>query len=62
MDIIARITVPDYIYHFYADASHCIRGYTPEDVMADALIAYAAMLSDDIAKVVKSIPDPEQDL
>lgn len=59
MDIIARITMPDYIYRFYADASHCIQGHTPEDVMADALAAYAAMLSSQIAGIPKMISDAE---
>lgn len=50
MEITVKLTVPDYIYHFYADASHCIHGRTPTDVMADALTAYAGMLSGEVAK------------
>ena len=50
METRANIVLPDYIYRFYAEASHCIRGRTPEDVMADALTAYAGMLSRDIAR------------
>lgn len=52
MDIPAKITVPDYIYRFYADASRCISGRTAEDVMADALTAYAGLLSREIARKV----------
>lgn len=50
MEIPAILSVPDYIYRFYADASRCIRERTPEDVMADALTAYAGMLCADIAR------------
>lgn len=59
MEIAAKITVPDYIYRFYADASRCIHGRTPEDVMADALTAYAGMLSDEIARRKTNVPEPE---
>ena len=59
MEIAAKITVPDYIYRFYADASQCIHGRTPEDVMADALAAYAGMLSDEIARRKTNVPEPE---
>lgn len=61
MDFIARITIPDYIYHFYANASHCIQEYTPEDVMADALIAYASMLSGEVATILKYDFNPDAD-
>ena len=60
MEIPATLSIPDYIYSFYADASRCIRGRTPEDVMADALTAYAGMLSADIAK--KAAPTPEAEV
>lgn len=59
MDIPAKITVPEYIYRFYADASRCIHGSTAEDVMADALTAYAGMLSRDIARQNKP-SEPEE--
>ena len=50
MDILVRLTVPNYIYRFYRDASLHIAGSTAEDVMADALSAYAVMLSEAVAK------------
>lgn len=50
MEISARITLPEYIYQFYADASRCIHGRTAEQVMADALTAYAGLLSPEIAR------------
>ena len=63
MKVTVTVTVPEHIYRFYADASHCIHGRTPEDVIADALTAYAGMLSGEIARQsqtfseVKDIPD-----
>ena len=50
MDIIVKLTVPNYIYRFYRDASQYVANGTAEEVMADALSAYAGMLSDEIAK------------
>ena len=49
MDMLVRLTVPNDIYRFYRDASLYIADSTPEDVMADALSAYAAMLSPKLA-------------
>ena len=49
MDILVRLTVPNYIYRFYSDSAQCIRDASPESVMADALSAYAGMISEDIA-------------
>lgn len=60
MDIAAKITIPDYIYRFYADASRCIHGRTAEDVMADALTAYAGLLSREIAQRMPPLPEPEE--
>ena len=54
MEIAAHITVPEYVYRFYADASSCILERSPEEVMADALAAYAGMLSAEIAKQNRS--------
>ncbi len=45
MDVIVRLTVPNKIYRFYRSLSPHISGATPESVMADALCAYAGMLS-----------------
>ena len=50
MDVLVRLTVPNYIYRFYRDASLYIADSSPETIMADALSAYAVMLSEDIAK------------
>ena len=55
MEITARIRIPDHIYRFYAEASRCIHGRTPEDVMADVLTAYVGMLNRNTA----CCPDPE---
>lgn len=50
MEVTATVHIPDYVYRFYAEASQCIHSRTPEDVMSDALSAYAGMLSRDVAK------------
>ncbi len=59
MEITARITLPEYIYRFYADASRCIHGRTAEEVMADALTAYAGLLSREIARKTEPLPEEE---
>ena len=62
MDVLIKLTVPNYIYRFYRDASRHISGCTPEKIMADALSAYAGLLSEDIArKRSADIPPAEQD-
>ena len=50
MDILVKLTVPDYVYRFYADASDYVFDCTAEDLMADALSAYAGLLSDAVSK------------
>lgn len=51
MDIPTKIPVPDYVYRFYQNAAKGISGQTTEKIMADALAAYAALLSDEILKI-----------
>ena len=50
MKVLVRLTVPNYIYRFYNDSAQCIRDASAESVMADALSAYAGLLSEDIAR------------
>jgi len=50
MDVIVKLTLPNYIYRFYRNSSQYISDASPETVMADALSAYAGLLSRDIAK------------
>ena len=50
MDILIKLTVPNFVYRFYKDASRHVAGSTPEKLMADALGAYAGLLSRDIAR------------
>ncbi len=50
MDVLVRLTIPNYIYRFYRDASQCIAESTPEKLMSDALSNYAVMLSEDVAR------------
>nr|MBQ8244979.1 hypothetical protein [Oscillospiraceae bacterium] len=58
MDVLVKVTVPNYIYRFYRNASRHIAGCSPEKIMADALTAYAGLLSEEVAKERDS-PDPD---
>ena len=62
MDVLVKLTVPNYIYRFYREASAHIADSSPEEVMSDALAAYAGLLSDDISKALKTAhgQDPEK--
>jgi len=63
MDVYIKLTVPNYIYRFYRDASQHIAGSSTEDIMADALCAYAGLLDKEVAKQQKqtvSVPEDEQ--
>ena len=53
MDVIIKLTVPNYIYRFYSDASRHVAGRSTEDIMADALCAYAGLLNEDVARQQK---------
>ena len=53
MDVYIRLTVPGYIYRFYKDASQHVAGSSAEDIMADALCAYAGLLNEEISKKQK---------
>ena len=50
MDVLIKLTVPNYVYRFYEGASQHVAGGSAEDIMSDALSAYAGLLSEDIAK------------
>lgn len=50
MDILVKLTVPNYIYRFYEEASRHVANCTTEAIMADALSAYAGLLSEEISK------------
>lgn len=60
MDVLVRLSVPNYIYRFYRDASQYIAGSSPEEVMADALSAYAVMLSEQVAREHTDEAFPEE--
>lgn len=49
MDVLIKLTVPNYIYRFYSDASCHVAGSSAEDIMSDALSAYAGLISKEIA-------------
>jgi len=53
MDMLIKLTVPGYIYRFYHDASRHVAGCSTEDIMADALCAYAGLINDDIGRRLK---------
>jgi len=50
MDKLVKITVPNYVYRFYADASTHVLDSSAEDLMADALSAYAGLLSERVSR------------
>lgn len=50
MDMLIRLTIPNYIYRFYHSASQHVADSSAEDIMADALCAYAGLINHDIAK------------
>ena len=50
MDVMVRVKVPKYIYQFYENASAHVANCSAEDIMADALSAYAGLLSEDISR------------
>ena len=50
MDIYIKLTVPNYVYRFYKDASQHIAGSSAEELMADALCAYAGLLNKEVAR------------
>ena len=53
MDVYIRLTVPNYIYRFYHDASLHVAGSSAEDIMSDALCAYAGLLNEEISRQQK---------
>lgn len=50
MDMPITIKVPDYVYQFYRQAAENIADRNTEQIMADALSAYAALLNEDMMK------------
>ena len=61
MDVMIKVTVPNYIYRFYKDASLYVADSSPESIMSDALCAYAGLLNEDVAKEQKKTLLSEQD-
>ena len=55
MDILIKLTVPGSIYRFYNQASAHIANSSTEEVMSDALCAYAKLLSEQVAQERKPI-------
>ncbi|MGN0976848.1 MAG: hypothetical protein ACI4PH_02230 [Faecousia sp.] len=62
MDIMVKLTVPNYVYRFYQQASQHVANCTTEEIMADALSAYAGLLSDKVSKERhQNQPKPNRD-
>lgn len=61
MDIHTQINIPEYIYNFYSDAARSIAGKTTEQIMSDALTAYAAMLNKDVMTIRNNAIRKESD-
>ena len=57
MDVLIKLTIPGYIYRFYHNASLHVADSSPEQLMSDALSAYAGLLSADIANRNKPLPE-----
>ena len=63
MDMLIKLTIPNYIYRFYQDASRHVAGCSPENIMSDALCAYAGLLNDDVCRQLRealSEPDSKE--
>ncbi|MBQ2927953.1 MAG: hypothetical protein IJD98_05195 [Oscillospiraceae bacterium] len=58
MDILIKLTVPGHIYRFYHQASAHIANSSAEEVMSDALCAYASLISEKAAQE-NTAPNPE---
>ena len=60
MDILVRLAVPNFIYRFYEKASNYVVGGSAEDIMADALCAYAGLLNKEVADQLRTIADTDK--
>ena len=60
MDILVKLTVPNYIYRFYEQASSHIADGSQEDIMSDALCAYAGLLDKEMEKQRQAAMDAAQ--
>lgn len=48
MEVGVTITVPYEVYQVYADSAQLLRDYTPQQVMAHVLCAYAKCIADGV--------------
>lgn len=58
MDIMVKLALSQTVYNFYHRASAFVADSSPEQIMADALTAYAGMLTQDNSAPHPS-PPPE---
>ena len=59
MDVLVKLTVPNCVFQFYQQAASHIAEGSPEQIMSDALSAYAGMLSRDVSAQLKPKQDDE---
>ena len=59
MDVLVKLTVPNCVFQFYQQAASHIAQGSPEQIMSDALSAYAGMLSRDISAQLR--PETEDE-
>jgi len=62
MDILVKLSVPEFIYEFYDKAAKYVAGSAAEELMADALSAYAGIISKDVAQVRQQTLADRQDI
>ena len=61
MNIMVKVTVPQYVYRFYKQAAQHIANSSTEQLMSDALSAYAGLLSKEVAKERKQVYSDRQE-
>lgn len=59
MQITTSVTVPDYVYQFYAKVSAHLQQGSNEEMMSIALEQYAGMISLEIMKDKESEDEPD---
>ena len=59
MDVLVKLTVPNCVFQFYRQAASHIAEGSPEQIMSDALSAYAGMLSQDVSAQLQTKTEDE---
>ena len=58
MDVVTKITVPDYVYEFYKKVAENITHTTTEDAMSRALFGYAGFLAEKMEQEEGFLAEP----